>query len=135
VATKIKAKRVAARRRPQRAGPRRPTVAHRAREFVRQRFWVILGLVMLYLLVHDLFGDRGFLAMRRQQREVQKLQQEIQTLEEANRDLAGKVQRLKTDPEYIERLAREQMGLSRPGEHVFKLPPKEQAPEQATGNR
>ncbi len=137
MATKLKSKRVAARRRPQRAGPRRPTVAQRARDFVRQRFWVILGLLMLYLLVHDLFGDRGFLAMRRQQREVQKLQQEIQTLHGDNRDLAGQVQRLKTDPEYIERLAREQMGLSRPGEHVFKLPPREEKEDRAqvTGNR
>jgi cell division protein FtsB len=80
---------------------------------------------MITVLVHDLFGARGFLAMRRQQQEKEKLQQEIQQIEQQNRSLGGDIQRLKTDPEYIERLAREQHGLARPGEHVFKLPPKE----------
>jgi cell division protein FtsB len=124
MAARVQSKRVTARRRPA-ARPAKPTLARRSSDFIRIHFWSILGLLMMAVLVHDLFGARGFLAMRRQQQEKQKLQQEILQIEQQNRDLGGDILRLKTDPEYIERLAREQHGLARPGEHVFKLPPKE----------
>ncbi len=124
MAVKVKSKRVVARRRPA-ARASKPTMARRASDFLRIHFWSILGLLMMAVLVHDLFGARGFLAMRRQQQEKLKLGQDIQKIQQENGELTDKIQRLKTDPEYIERLAREQMGLARPGEHVFKLPPKE----------
>jgi cell division protein FtsB len=124
LAVRIHSKRVAARRRPA-ARPSKPTLARRASDFLRIHFWAILGLLMMTVLVHDLFGERGFLAMRRQLQEKLQLEQEIQQIQEQNRALGDSIQRLKTDPEYIERLAREQHGLARPGEHVFKLPPRE----------
>ncbi|MGH9815398.1 MAG: FtsB family cell division protein [Candidatus Acidiferrales bacterium] len=133
MAVKIKTKRVAARRKPAKKTAK-PTAARRASDFLRMHFWAILGLLMMAVLMHDVFGGRGFLAMRRQQQEVRKIQQAIEQISQENRELTDKVHRLKTDPQYIERLAREQMGLSRPGEHVFKLPPKEKTeprPESA----
>jgi cell division protein FtsB len=33
------------------------------------------------------------------------------------------VTRLRTDPDYIEQVAREDLGLVKPGEKVLKLPP------------
>ena len=96
--------------------------------FLRRRGSVVLGFVLFALLVHDIFGDRGFLAMRRAQKEVEQLQQEIQQLNEENARLAEQVKALKTDPRIIERIAREEMGLAKPGELIFKLPPK--PPEQ-----
>lgn len=126
VRVKLKSKRVTARRQRTRK-PAKPTLARRASDFVRIHFWTILGLLMMTVLVHDLFGARGFLTMRRQQLEVKKLEQDIQSIKEENNGKAGEIERLKTDPEYIERLARENHGLARPGERVFKIPPKETA--------
>lgn len=126
MAVRVQSKRVTARRRPA-ARPVRPTLARRASDFLRIHFWAILGLLMMTVLVHDLFGERGFLAMRRQQQEKQKLEQEVRQIQEQNRALGQSIHRLKTDPAYIERLAREQHGLARPGEHVFKLPPREKS--------
>jgi cell division protein FtsB len=124
MAVRVKSKRVVPRRRP--AVPAaKPTLARRSSDFIRMHFWSILGLLMMAVLVHDLFGARGFLAMRRQQQEKQKLEREIEEIQQQNRALGDSIHRLKTDPAYIERLAREQHGLARPGEHVFKLPPKE----------
>ena len=37
--------------------------------------------------------------------------------------LTAEVERLRTDPEYIEQIAREKLGLVKPGERVYKLPP------------
>ena len=87
-----------------------------------------MGLLLLALLVHDVFGEHGFLAMRRAQKEVEELRQEIQQLNQDNARLADEVKALKTDPRIIERIAREEMGLAKPGELIFKLPPK--PPEQ-----
>jgi len=102
------------------------------KEFLRHNLAAILGLFLLAIFVHDLFGEHGFLAMRRMQKEVEKLGVEIRDLNDENQKLADQVQALKSDPKAIERIAREEMGLARPGELIFKLPPK--SPPQQTPN-
>lgn len=92
--------------------------------FLRRHLAVLLAVALGALLLHDVFGPHGFLAMRRQKQEVQKLRDEIQKLNEENHRLVEEVKALKTDPKAIERIAREEMGLARPGELIFKLPPK-----------
>lgn len=99
---------------------------HPAVEFLRHRAKFILGFLLAAILLHDVFGDRGLLAMRRTQKEIDVLQQEIAQLNLENTRLAGEVQALKTDPAMIERIAREELNLARPGEKIFKLPPKQQ---------
>jgi cell division protein FtsB len=95
----------------------------RVRSFLRRYgFRIAFGLLGL-LLIHDIFGSHGFLAMRRAQQEVEAERQRIKALEEENKRLGEDVHSLKTDPAAIERIAREEMGLARPGEKVFKLPP------------
>ena len=37
--------------------------------------------------------------------------------------LTADVDRLRTDPDYIEQIARDKLGLVRPGDRVLKLPP------------
>src|SRR2546425_11015868 len=41
--------------------------------FLRQRGRALLGLLVLFLIVHDIFGTHGFLAMRRTQLEIEKV--------------------------------------------------------------
>ena len=82
----------------------------------------ILGLALLALLVHDIFGAHGFLAMRRTQKEIDQVRDQIGKLNNENRSLSSQVNSLKTDPKAIERIAREEMGLARPGEIIYKLP-------------
>lgn len=108
-----------------RRAPENPIVS-----FLRRRGSVVMGFVLFALLVHDVFGDHGFLAMRRAQKEVAQLQQEIQQLNEENSRLSEQVKALKTDPRIIERIAREEMGLAKPGELIFKMPPKPQEPDK-----
>jgi len=38
----------------------------------------LLGIFVLLLLVHDVFGTHGFLAMRRKQQEIQKVTSELE---------------------------------------------------------
>jgi len=84
-----------------------------------------LALICIALIVHEIFGQHGYLALRRQQRELQTLQQQIQQLRQENEELDRQIKALKSDPKAIERLAREQMRMARPGEIIYTLPEKE----------
>ena len=99
-----------------------------------QGFWQqygrgLLGLSLLALLVHDVFGTHGFLAMRRTRAEIEKVQRDIDRLSKENLELAEEVKALKSDPRYIEKIAREDLGLARDGEVIIRIPQGQQ-PEQ-----
>ena len=79
----------------------------------------LLGLIAL--LVGSFFGDRGVLQLMAQRKKADALQQELQKLRAENLRLAETIGGLRSDPRAIERLAREELGLARPGETVFIL--------------
>jgi cell division protein FtsB len=93
-----------------------------ASAYLRKNMRQILCLALFALLVHDVFGPHGFIAMRRTQLEIEQIRQQIGKVNDENKSLAEQVNSLKTDPQAIERIAREEMGLARPGEMIFKLP-------------
>jgi cell division protein FtsB len=90
--------------------------------YVRKNARQILILALFALLVHDIFGAHGFIAMRRTQKEIDQVREQIGKLNNENKSLSNQVNSLKTDPKAIERIAREEMGLARPGEIIYKLP-------------
>jgi cell division protein FtsB len=93
-------------------------------DFLRRNLSWFLALGLALLLLQDVFGNHGVLAMRRSQLEEREVQQQIDQMNEENRQLEARVKALKTDPQAIERIAREEMGLARPGEYIFKIQPK-----------
>jgi cell division protein FtsB len=88
----------------------------------RQHLLKILAGALLALGVHDVFGAHGYLAMRRSEKQIEELRGQIEKLNQENQQLAEHVSALKTDPETIEKIAREEMGLAKPGEMIFKMP-------------
>jgi cell division protein FtsB len=82
----------------------------------------ILIIFVVVLVVHDIFGPHGFLVMRRKQQEIQKVSAEIDRLNKENTALEQNVKELKTDPQAIRKIAREELGLVKPGEIIIKLP-------------
>jgi cell division protein FtsB len=82
----------------------------------------VLGFLLLLVFMHGVFGPYGYLSMRHTQSEVERLRGELRRLRNENAQLSGAIQALKNDPEAIERAAREDMGLARPGELIFSLP-------------
>jgi cell division protein FtsB len=92
----------------------------------------VLVIFVVVLMVHDIFGPHGFLAMRRKQQEIQKVRSVLQRLNKENSLLEQDVQDLKTDPQTIRKIAREELGLAQPGEIIIKLPaPEPQTPPAA----
>lgn len=93
-------------------------------DFFRRNFTWFITAALVLLLLQDVFGTHGVLAMRRSQQEAGRVQQEIERINDENRQLQDRVKALKTDPSAVERIAREEMGLARPGEYIFKVPSK-----------
>lgn len=91
------------------------------------------GALLVLVLMHTLFGPYGYLSMRRSQREIEQLRQEIDRLDRENAQLSGEIRALQTDPAAIEKVAREEMGLARPGEMIFRLPDDPPAPKPSAG--
>jgi cell division protein FtsL len=82
----------------------------------------LLVIFVVVLLVHDVFGTHGYLAMRRKQQEIKKVSSTLEHLSKENAALEQDVQDLKTDPQTIRKIAREELGLAQPGEVIIKLP-------------
>ena len=98
--------------------------AEQLRDFLRRNASWFLALAFTLLLLQDIFGTHGVLAMRRAQKEAASVQKEIDQINEENQQLQDRVKSLKTDPQAIEHIAREEMGLARPGEYIFKIAPR-----------
>jgi cell division protein FtsL len=94
--------------------------------FLEQHSRTILGLFVLALVVHDVFGAHGFIAMRRTQNEIAKVKKEIDRLNSENIQLGQQVKALKTDPRLIEKIAREELQHAKPGEIIIRIPASQQ---------
>ena len=102
------------------------------RSMLKQYGRALLGLLVLVLVVHDIFGPHGYLAMRHTQSEIRKVQADLDRLNEENVQLEQEVKELKTDPHKIEKIARDELGLARPGEVIIKIPQSQQLPQNST---
>jgi len=69
------------------------------------------------------FGGQSLARVWQMKREVDGMEREIATLRAETTRLVEVVTRLRTDPDYIEQVAREDLGLVKPGDRVLKLPP------------
>ena len=85
----------------------------------RKALIVLFWFIALSLLFNSLFGDMGMIQGHRQRRLLARLKEEVLTLRQANDRLAGDIDDLKHDPYRIEQIAREELGLGRPGEILF----------------
>ena len=108
------------------------SIDEKAGSLLRQYGGVLLGLLVLVLVVHDIFGAHGYLAMSRTQTEIKKVQTELEQLNKENLQLEQEVRELKTDPHKIEKIARDELGLARPGEVIIKIPRSQQLPQNST---
>ena len=83
--------------------------------------WLVAGVLGL-LLIAAVFGDNGILHLRRLRADIGNLHREVQALEAENERLSRAITDLRTDPAVIERIAREELGLVRPGDRVLRFP-------------
>ena len=82
-------------------------------------FLISFGLVMIFI-----FGDHGLLQLYKLDKEKRNIKNYISTLRELREDRFTEKNKLENDKEYLEKLAREKYLMSKPGERVFKILPK-----------
>ncbi|HLT57785.1 MAG: septum formation initiator family protein [Limnochordales bacterium] len=86
---------------------------------VRPRFFVILG--VLFLSAYLLYGYvDGFVRMGAMRAELERVRAEIARYEALNAQLRAELEHYNSDA-YIERVAREELGLVKPGETPVML--------------
>ena len=102
------------------------------RNTLRQYGPHLLALAIVILLVHNAFGAHGFLALHHTRAEIEKTELQLQNLNKENLKLEQEVRDLKTDPRLIEKIAREDSQLARPGEIIIRLPANPQPPQSAS---
>jgi cell division protein FtsB len=98
--------------------------ARRRRERGRPvgRTAVVTVLVLAVAVGLAVYGGSGVLRVRAMQAEIQALEREVSTLRARTEKLTATVDKLRNDPAYIEKLAREDLGYVREGETVLKFP-------------
>ena len=90
---------------------------------------IVLGLIIAWLT----FGEGGFIHLLRKDKERQVYIEKIRKLEEANRELIEQIDRLREDKDYIESMARRELGLVRENELIYRFGKEQDDGEKING--
>ena len=82
----------------------------------------VFGLLTVAMLLLAVFNEKGALEVHAQADKLGAIESEIQKLDTENQQLSTEIQALRTDPAAIEKLAREELKLVKPGEVVLVTP-------------
>jgi cell division protein FtsB len=88
--------------------------------FLRRPLRILL-LVLGVLLAASLLGERGLIGLIQMSQTRAALARDVDRLAATNAALAKEVRALRTDPGRIEAIAREELGLVKPGELVYEF--------------
>jgi len=83
-------------------------------------FFTFVLLSFIYLSINLVFGDMGFFRYLELNRTRRTLEKQLTDLTKQNEDIRTQIKLLKEDPFFREKLAREEFGLARPDEYIFK---------------
>ena len=111
---------------PQPAAEPEEPLRERAANWV-QRIWrpvgtgiaVILALLLTWHVIH---GKHGLSVWQQERAQDKTLQKQIQDLQTENASMKDRIEHLKSDPDAIEREAREKLHYAKPGEVIYALP-------------
>lgn len=79
-------------------------------------------LLTIWLSLHVMLGANGMVVYRQKRSEYQQLQKQNQKLQQDNDLYSQRIKALRSDPQAIEKEAREQLHYTRPGEVIYVAP-------------
>ena len=82
----------------------------------------VFGLLTVAMLLLAIFNGKGVLEVRVQAKKLSTIEDEITKVGNENKQLTSEIQALRSDPNMIEKLAREELKLVKPGEVVLVTP-------------
>jgi cell division protein FtsB len=88
------------------------------------RLLAMAGAAALLCIVgyYVVFSANGLMVYREKRRASQDLDRQIKALQQQNGAIQSEIKALRTDPQTIEKEARERLHYTRPGEVVYSLP-------------
>ena len=93
--------------------------------FIRRHKKILLSvgavIIASYLLLSFILSELGVIKYITMKREYNRIQSDVSRLDTENKKLMEEVDALKTDPDSIEALARENLGLAKEGEIIYKF--------------
>jgi len=78
-----------------------------------------VGLVAFAL--STVYGKNGLLGLQQLRSDYQQLDRSVSQLQHDNARMQARIQSLESDPRAIEKVARERLGLARPGEVIYRF--------------
>jgi len=98
----------------------------------RRAAGILLLTAMAVAAALAVFGHNGFMRLADLREKRDEIRQENLKLQEQNKDLRRQVEFLHHDARYLERIAREELGLVAPNEIVFRF---SQVPDDAAAGK
>ena len=117
-------------------GRMRPVLAwmYQAR---RRLATALVSVATAWMLFHIMFGANGMVVYRQKSADYRQYEKQLQDLQKQNDQYSSQIKALQTNPETIEKEAREQLHYVRPGEVVYvpPAPPANAAPSNRSAQK
>lgn len=95
--------------------------ASRARQATIRMAFLLSGVVCVVFIISFVFSKGGIQELQSARARVQQLETEIVQLQNENRRLATEIESLRKSTFAVERIAREDLGMSKPGETIYMV--------------
>ncbi|MBM3804476.1 MAG: septum formation initiator family protein [Acidimicrobiia bacterium] len=105
--------------------------AHKPPRFFRRLSLLMVGAVSSLALIYAIIGNNGYLELRRRETVNRELRAKADRLRRENSHLLHEIKALKSDPKTIEKIAREELGMVKPGDVKIMTSPDRQVPAPA----
>ncbi|MDE2180258.1 MAG: septum formation initiator family protein [candidate division NC10 bacterium] len=107
------------------AGTQEEIVAARS---ARKRRLIFVAVLAILIAISSMVGKKSLVKVLQMTKTTTELQQEITRLRQVNEGLTREIQALTNNPGQVEMIAREDLGLVKPGEIVYQFGPPRPTP-------
>lgn len=83
-------------------------------------FFTFIILSFVYLSISLVFGEMGLFRYMEMNKTKKNIERQVADINRQNEQIRNQIKLLKEDPFYREKLAREEFGLAKPDEYIFK---------------
>jgi cell division protein FtsB len=96
--------------------------SRRATQVTLKAVTLLAGVLATLFIITFFFSDRGMNDLQRARKQVNSLQADIKRLQADNTRLRGEIESVKKSTYAVERIARQDLGMSKKGEIIYMLP-------------
>lgn len=96
--------------------------SRRATQVTLKAVTLLSGVLTIVFLISFFFSDRGIAELQEARHRIAELQHDIKRLEAENARLRGEIESARSSTFAVEKIAREDLSMSKEGELVYMLP-------------